>query len=382
MALQSQPDTCSVSARPQARKSEFQESPRGNEVNVYEAYLSMLDFIDNELPYMRSDAEVRAHLVIWRQTHGWGKVSDPIGRKEFERRTGMGHEAVRTGIDGVEQHGVVLVESTIQTTAAGKLLAMRQRYTWPVNDRVQAVIERGKNAEVQDGDGGVDRKPAYPLDRKPAHPWTGNRPTQSCTSSSSVLNNLVPSSPEPREGTGLPQEKPKTEPLSLKTDDDEKPKNPKPEGMTPDQEFLWRLRQRHHGTIADPEQVLQDVKAELLDAPITKFLEADEAATTNPAALLNPHGHYRKLARKVGRHHAMAPVASILETRDAVRKAMEQSQIVEDAKPKCPKCGGGGMLSQQPPKYCDCHMGQEVERTMRLIEQRRASITLDTANAA
>jgi hypothetical protein len=146
------------------------------EVNVYAAYLAMIDFIDNELPYMRSKGELMAHLIVWRQTHGWGKLCDAIGRKEFEKRTSLGRDAVRVALDAMADQGVVLVESTVRHLDIG-LLCDRQRYTWAVNDRVQGLLKGESDS------GGVGDIPAYPWAEKQPTPLAEKSPTRRLKSS-------------------------------------------------------------------------------------------------------------------------------------------------------------------------------------------------------
>jgi len=145
---------------------------------------------------MRTKGEVMAHLVAWRQTHGWGKLCDAIGTSEFERRTGLDRVTVRKGLEGIAEQGVVLVESTTQFIPAGKL-SLRRRYTWPINERVEKKLN---HPEVEPGgglennlppasgtDGRVGEKVTHPVGEKVTHGGVKKQPTQSCTLQSGTV---------------------------------------------------------------------------------------------------------------------------------------------------------------------------------------------------
>jgi hypothetical protein len=141
-----------------------ESAEKGWRVSAYAAYLALLDFIDNELHYMRTRGELVAHLIVWRKTHGWGKICDAIGANEFERRTGLDALTVRKGLDLMAEQGVVLTESTVQTTAAGNELNARRRYTWPLNARVQKLLETQETQSMRVGE-------------RITHPSVRNQPT-------------------------------------------------------------------------------------------------------------------------------------------------------------------------------------------------------------
>jgi hypothetical protein len=106
--------------------------------------------------------------------------------------------------------------------------------------------------------------------------------------------------------------KAKTKPFSQKVDDDEKPK-PRTPLENPEMEFRARITERHGSTV-DVDRLLQDVKSELDCGPLSEFLEADLKATTAPGRLTNPHGHYRRLARKILRQKQAAGLEWITST--------------------------------------------------------------------
>jgi hypothetical protein len=133
--------------------------------------------------------------------------------------------------------------------------------------------------------------------------------------------------------------------------DDEKPKS-RTRLQNPEMEFRARIAERH-GTVVDADVLLRDVRAELDTVPLLEFLAADLMATTSPGKLSNPHGHYRTLARKLGRRKTTAVLESLAETVQQGHEFLKRGQPAA-FKPSCTcndgKLSGGG--------YCTCRVGQ------------------------
>ncbi len=49
-------------------------NPQPRTIDIFTALVAIVDFIDNDLPKLRSSTDLKAALVIWRKTHGWGLV--------------------------------------------------------------------------------------------------------------------------------------------------------------------------------------------------------------------------------------------------------------------------------------------------------------------
>jgi hypothetical protein len=148
-------------------------------------------------------------------------------------------------------------------------------------------------------------------------------------------------------GSATPDEKP--EPLDFKKSDDEKPK-PRTPLENPEMEFSARMAERHGPTV-DAAALLGQVKGELGEIPLTRFLETDLTATTAPEKLTNPAGHYRKLARKLGRAAGVSVLETIAETSAAARKFL-MSENTRHSKPTC--CDDGRLTAGG---YCSCRTG-------------------------
>ena len=138
-------------------------------------------------------------------------------------------------------------------------------------------------------------------------------------------------------------------PLSSKVDDETS--NPRTPFENAVEEFRARLMERH-GDAVDADQLLADVRADLGDIPFSEFLEVDLKATTAPGKLMNPHGHYRGLARKLKRRGQAAELESILETRRRVQEFMSQGAPMTFVR-SC-SCNDGSMPDGS---YCPCKIG-------------------------
>jgi hypothetical protein len=149
----------------------------------------------------------------------------------------------------------------------------------------------------------------------------------------------------------------KRKPSPIKSDDESPaPRAPLP---NPDDEFRARLAERH-GSVVDADAVLADVRAELGDATLAEFVDADATATTAPQRLSNPHGHYRRLARRVGRGRGVTALQAALDTAASARKMITPTDTWRRA--TC--CRDGRRVDGT---YCACRTGE----TLRELDRRR-----------
>lgn len=191
----------------EALPASAQDSPGGTtppppedtrEVDYFTACLTMVDFIDHEMPKLGSIAELRAALLIWRKTHGWGQLSDQIGVRQLAKAAGTDQKSIARALSGKrpgDKGGAKLAEkigilSEQGRDAAGDLA--RTRYTWPINERVQAKLVKAaaKKAARVNGGGGVQFTPTPGVQSAP----TGGvqfTPTQSSTDQSSTGQSAV-----------------------------------------------------------------------------------------------------------------------------------------------------------------------------------------------
>ena len=146
-----------------------------------------------------------------------------------------------------------------------------------------------------------------------------------------------------------PGRRPITKDLSRMADD-EKPE-PRAFLANPDMEFRTRITERH-GTVVDVDLLLRDVRSDLDCVPLAEFLEADLKATTAPDRLRNPHGHYRNLARKIGRRKEAAALEAIAESTRQRQEFLKQ-RAPAPFKPAC-TCNDG---KQPGGEYCNCKTG-------------------------
>jgi hypothetical protein len=145
-------------------------------------------------------------------------------------------------------------------------------------------------------------------------------------------------------------EEQKQKPFSEKADD-EKPK-PRTPLQNSEMEFRARITERH-GALVDVDVLLKDVRAELDTIPLPEFLAADLKATTAPGRLTNPHGHYRKLARKVGRRKETAALESLTGTMQQGQEFLKRD-MPATFKPACRTCNDGKLPGGA---YCNCKTG-------------------------
>lgn len=169
------------------------------EVDIFTALLAILDFVDNEMPKLGSIAELRTALVIWRQTHGWGKLTDSIGIAQLAKQTATDAKAIQRALSGKRPGG------KINTPLAEKIGIIRQqdldeagdlartRYTWPINERVRAKLENAAQTRAAaNGGGGVQVTPTRGVQ---VTPTSGGKiaPTQSITPESATPQSAMAS---------------------------------------------------------------------------------------------------------------------------------------------------------------------------------------------
>jgi hypothetical protein len=312
----------------------------GREIDMLTALAAVVDLIDNELPAMTSAGDIKAALVIWRKTHGWGLAVEEIGITELARRTQTNADNLRRRLPAVCSALGIKTEARVGETKAGNAIHLRKRYRWPVNDRVRKNLEKasgGWGYTYPEGGGTATRTP----------PGTG-APTQSSTSHHQNSVNENPSPAPSRKGHARPSSpnREATQKPFSKNADDENPQPRKPI-ENPVLEFEARMQERH-GPVVNAAAVLADVREELGDTPLAEFLDVDAKTTTAPSRLTNPHGHYRKLAQKVGRSKAR----EIADTADRALRSVAVQERPHTA--VCRACKDG--LTRDG-GYCSCVLG-------------------------
>jgi hypothetical protein len=133
---------------------------------------------------------------------------------------------------------------------------------------------------------------------------------------------------------------------SFRAQNDENAKTAARERLTdPRAEFRARLLDRH-GAKLNPQETADLVSIDLGNRNLSlsdEFLDFDAQTTTNPAALTNPIGHYRKLVKRYANKHELR----LLEMKIAMR-----ARVKDDAPEKqCARCAGsplgkGGLINQ------------------------------------
>jgi len=200
------------------------------------------------------------------------------------------------------------------------------------------------------GEVGTSRKPPLPKMGAEENHHQENQKKSQGSSSSSSLGGFG--------GKGkTTSAKPKNKNLPQKADDE----NRRTPLENPEMEFRTRIAERH-GTMVDADTLLKDVKIELDNVPLIEFLAADLKATTAPASLRNPHGHYRKLARKVGRRKEAAVLESLTTTMQQGQDFLKRGAPAS-FKPAC-TCNDGKLPGGE---YCTCKTGnlrQELDGYM------------------
>jgi len=93
-----------------------------------------------------------------------------------------------------------------------------------------------------------------------------------------------------------------------------------------------------------------------------KFLELDRNATKAPGELHTPEGHYRKMARNLGREGERAVIADLRETQvKALAFAISPDY---KSKPQCERCEDGKLGDG----YCTCKVGE----TLKAVDEYKA----------
>lgn len=144
-------------------------------------------------------------------------------------------------------------------------------------------------------------------------------------------------------------------------DDDEKPaRTPAPTLMEAKATFLERVSQRHRGI--DAEACYVNVRCELGKGsmgpiPTEAYLRRDLVETTNPAALTNPRGWYRELAKKM-----------VAEQAEQLRGISSHAAVVET--PRCTECKWGYLATGD---FCTCALGKDLAAYERRAEKKKAS---------
>ena len=136
------------------------------EVDTFTALLSIIDFIDNEMPGVKNLGTLKAALVIWRKTHGWGKIAEGIGTKQLQLLTGLARSTIQHNIDTLR---FLEVAEPTATTRKGNTRHLRRIFTWPINDRVRELLKKAGRARGGEGSsgGGAPRDEATPGRRTP-----------------------------------------------------------------------------------------------------------------------------------------------------------------------------------------------------------------------
>lgn len=162
------------------RDGEFAEK-KSREVDPFTALLSILDFIDHEMPGMKSLVALKSWLVLWRKTHGFGKVSEEIGATELARRTKVNRADIKKRLRPHEPHELAGVKVEPQHEGRQQ---RRTVYSLPVNNRVQSQLANAKlTADAK------KQNPPTPGGKSPPPPRGGNPPTQSEVQSESCTSN-------------------------------------------------------------------------------------------------------------------------------------------------------------------------------------------------
>ena len=188
--------------------------------------------------------------------------------------------------------------------------------------------------------------------RKESSSEKKNRKEESAFATATVKPPPPPPNPPPPSGGAEPTKKQTSNATPSKGFDDDDP------NQTPEQRFAARLLERH-GVSVDAVDTTSKVKNVLahypyIGATFADFLGFDKVNTTGKR-FTNPVGHYLRLAQKFcGQLEAQRAQAHMAEAANATGNA----DIPRDAKGRCARCGGGGMLKDR--SYCDCPMGRDL----------------------
>jgi hypothetical protein len=134
-------------------------------VPSFTALLAIIDLIDNDLPRFRSATDIKAALIIWRKTHGWGLTAEEIGAAELAQRAGTDKDVMKKRLSAVCTAIGIRVEARSAPTRNGGTVHLRTRYHWPINQRVEEILRKaaGTLGSVRPpGSGASDPHPGEP----------------------------------------------------------------------------------------------------------------------------------------------------------------------------------------------------------------------------
>lgn len=183
--------------------------------------------------------------------------------------------------------------------------------------------------------------------------------------------------PKRRKSLALPENHPPTLSEAIGVDDDESHMRiatlrPRERLSNARAEFIARLKERH-GDGYDAENTAKLVSVDLGEKNLLlsdDFLDFDATTTTNPSALHNPVGHYRRLVKKFLNEHTRVLIAEQMAQRAPL--TVEQS-----TSGRCEQCQGGGRISYPDGDYCACNMGADLRKA----EARHQTECQETASA-
>lgn len=112
------------------------------EIDTFTALLAIIDFIDNEMPTLRSVTDVKIALVLLRKTFGWGRRSEEIGATELGLRAGVDKDVLKNRISPLCARLGVTREQRTSESKSGNMVPLRTRYEWPINDRVRKMLDK------------------------------------------------------------------------------------------------------------------------------------------------------------------------------------------------------------------------------------------------
>src|SRR5579872_2551390 len=115
------------------------------EVDVFTAHLAIIDFIDNVMPQIRSPILLKSALVIWRKTHGFGKISEEIGATELARRTKVDRSDIKKALQPSEPHEMIGFRVEPQSDRRQQL---RTVYSFPIPSRVREQIAKAAESKA------------------------------------------------------------------------------------------------------------------------------------------------------------------------------------------------------------------------------------------
>jgi len=319
--------------------------------------------MDRWMPQL-SAGELRVLMCLCRFTFGFHRKKIEMGLRRLADLTGLQLSTVSEAAGLLERRG--LIRYTI---------GFRGRRIYEITADCSKKPNSGPEPDCSEKPNTQDLVPAVNCSEEP----NSHRPENQ---NSTVLKNRTGernhhqnqrnkkekrSSPEQFGGTHQ-----ETVLSSLRTDD-ETPKPPRERLTDPREEFIARLVERHAVGI-DVQRTADLVSTELGDRNLSlsnEFLDFESGLTTNPAALHNPVGHYRRLPKKF----ADAAAKAVIEQQMALRAPL---QVKPESGVRCPRCAGIGRLADGQ-TYCDCLMGVDLRRAEERLQSaaRKAAATAE-----